>query len=936
MRYLLNKIKSKKNIIGAGLFFLLALQLFSQSKNILISKEQDNLPWDSFVSELEEKHSLHFYYHPDTIPDFNISVSIDQIPLNQLLSDNLNKYHINVAFDDYRNIFLTKETVIQTVLPTDFFEAFAIKEKIIDTIATEEETRDQFHKTNKEYISKTITVGTRKAGIHKKNAVISGYVKSTKDGSPIIGGTIFIKELETGTASDNSGYYTLTVPKGKYTLVLRSVGSEEAKYKVEVLSDGRLDVLLDPELVLLQEVEISSEKYHHVRGIQMGYEKLNVKNIKEIPVVLGERDIVKVALLLPGVQTVGEGTGGFNVRGSPADQNMFYISNVPVYNTSHLFGFFSAFNPDVVNEFTLYKSNIPAKYGGRLSSIFDIGAKQGNQHKFSARGGISPITARILAEGPIIKEKFNFLVGLRSTYSDWVLKFVEDPDIRNSSGKFGDAVTNLSYNINPKNQIKLFTYYSYDEIHLASKTNYNYQNSGASLSWYHTFNKNHDLDLALIYSKYNFNEKNEELDISAYDLSYQLQHCEFNLDFTFRVNEKHTVSYGLNSILYLLDNGKYLPLNNYSLIIPTDLGQEKGIETGLYIADEWKILPRLTFYGGLRYNNYSYLGPNKVFKYRNNAPKTVENIIDTLHFANNALIKTYDGMDIRLAATYLINPDLSLKCSYNSLHQYIFMLSNTIAMSPTDKWKLVDYNIEPMTGDQISIGVYSTIGAKAIEASVEAYYKKVDDLVEYKDGADLIINKVPEMDVLQGKLDSYGIELMLKKPWGRLNGWINYTYSNATVVVDNQLTGEKNNFGLPYPANYDKPHAFNLVANYKFSRRFSLSGNLVYSTGRPITYPTAIYYQNGQKILHYSLRNEYRIPDHFRIDLSVTLEGNLKAKKILHGSWILSVYNLTGRNNAYSVYFKSENGQINGYKLSIFGSPIISLTYDFKLGNYAD
>ena len=300
------------------------------------------------------------------------------------------------------------------------------------------------------------------------------------------------------------------------------------------------------------------------------------------------------------------------------------------------------------------------------------------------------------------------------------------------------------------------------------------------------------------------------------------------------------------------------------------------------------------------------------------------------------MVKGYGGLDVRLSAKYLITPELSVKASYNTLHQYIFMLSNTIALSPTDKWKLASYNIKPMYGDQFSLGFYSNLLSERLEVSVEGYYKNVHDLVEYKDGAELVVNKHPEQDVLQGELESYGVEFMLRKPSGRINGWINYTYSRSLVLVNNPVTGEQNNYGIQYPANYDKPHSVNLVANYKISKRVSISGNIVYSTGRPITYPTSIYYQDGQKILNYSLRNEYRIPDYFRTDVSVKVEGNLKKRKWLHGSWIFSIYNLTGRENAYSVYFRTEEGFIRGYKLSIFAVPIFSVTYDFKLGNYAD
>ena len=926
----------KKIILTIFVLNILYSQVVGQNNEIVINQEYNNLSWEKFVEKIEKNYDIRFYYNPDIIPDILISVNNPPARLIDVLNENLRDYDINAAIDHFGNIFITKAHILTVELPKDFFKLTQSTIKEDDTLGISKKPDKNFLKTNNGYIARTLVVGSKKEGIYKSFAQISGSVLNMKDSLPIIGATVYVEDIGTGSATNEKGIYNLKLRKGNYTMILRSVGFEETKYKVEILSDGQLDFYLAGAVFLIDEVEINAQVQHNVRGIQMGFEKFTMKDIKEIPVVLGEKDIIKVALLLPGVQQVGEGTSGFNVRGSPTDQNLFYMSKIPVYNTSHLFGFFSAFNPDAISDFTLYKSNIPAKYGGRLSSIFDISARQGNKQKFSARGGISPITTRILVEGPAISNKLTYMAGFRSTYSDWVLNFVKDPDVKNSKANFGDAILNLSYQLNNKNKLTFLSYYSYDNIKLASKVDDKYNNTGASLSWNHSLNANHNFNFSLAYGKYNFREDNYEYNLNAYSINYELQHYEADLDFSLTTFKNHKTTYGVNAVLYNIDNGSQLPLNENSIIVPTALGKQKGAEISAYLGDEWKIYPNLTIYGGLRYNNYSYLGPNTVFKYQENLPKKPETIIDTIKYGNNEVIENYNGLDLRLAATYLINPDLSVKFSYNNLHQYIFMLSNTVAPSPTDKWQLCTNNIKPMSGNQFSLGFYSNISNPILEVSVEGYYKTVQNLVEYKDGANLVVNEHPEMDVLQGELNSYGIELMIKKPLGKLNGWINYTYSNATVVVDNKITGEQNNFGQAYPANYDKPHTFNLVANYKITKRLSFSGNVVYSTGRPITYPTAIYYQNGEKILNYSLRNEYRIPDYFRVDIAVKLEGNLKRKKFLHGSWIFSIYNLLGRKNAYSVYFKTEGDQINGYKLSIFGAPIFSITYDFKLGNYND
>lgn len=918
------------------LFFFQSILLIGQEQDVVITKDYEGLTFNEFVTKVESNYPVHFYFEKENIPNFTIKLLHDSTLLQNALEFNLNPLNIEFGIDRHGNIFLTKGERINTSLAEGYFDA-VISVKESDEQSPEETKKDNdFLKTGKHFIVEKVVIGNKKEGAGKRNFILSGRVISSEEDKPIIGGTIYVVETERGTTTDDDGNFFITLKKGNYTLLFNSIESEEKRYKIVGLSDGSLNVTLTKKMFELDEVEIRSERDDNVRGIQMGYVTLDAKDIKEIPVVLGERDIIKVALLLPGVQSVGEGSSGFNVRGSPADQNMFYISSVPVYNSSHFFGFFSAFNPDVVDEFTLYKSNIPALYGGRLSSIFDVSTKQGNMKKFSARGGISPITARLMVEGPIVKEKLSFLASFRTTYSDWVLRMMNNPDLKNSQASFSDATLNLSYNVNNKNRLNVFGYYSRDNATLANQTTFSYENIGASLSWFHTFNRKFDFNMSLDYCGYGFEEQNQELTIAAYEQNYRLNHYEFDWRFNFRPNDKHFINAGINGIHYGINNGDFGPLNDVSLVVPINLGTEQGVEAGIYISDEWKALPNLTLYGGLRYNGFANLGPKTIYEYEPGMPREPENIIDTLSFGKNEIVKSYGGLDYRLAATYVITPNLSVKASYNRLHQYIFMLSNTIALAPTDKWKLVDYYIDPMVGDQVSMGVYTNFSKQRFQASVEAYYKKVDNLVEYKDGADLVINEYPERDVLQGQLNSYGIEFMIKKPYGRLNGWINYTYSRSIVDVVDGETGEVNNFGMSYPANWDKPHAFNLVANYKLSRRLSISGDVVYSTGRPITYPTAIYYQDGQEILHYSLRNEYRLPDYFRMDASVILEGNLKKKKILHGSWIFSVYNLTGRKNAYSVYFESVNGSIQGYKLSIFGTQIFSITYDFKLGNIND
>lgn len=938
MEKLLPAKQSLLILVMACLLWCLTLRAQAQKNDYFVDRTYHDLTWENFVEKAESELDVRIYFIPGEMPDFRITIKRINVPLIEVLRENMELLGMDVRYLPKGNFFVSRGMPLTDQLPGDFFPEPDLEAEIPETEPMDKrpEEKTDYLNTREDYISRNVMIGTRREGFNQKTAVIAGYVSSSEDGSPVVQAVIKVEETGKYTTTNDDGFYRLELKKGKYSLSVSSMGMYEKKIVAEVRSSGTLNIRLDSRAYMLEEAVITSNVHHNVKGTQMGFEQLTAKSIREIPVVLGEKDYIKVAMLLPGIQTVGEVSSGFNVRGSPADQNLFYISELPVYNVSHLFGFFSAFNADAVNEFSLYKSNIPAKYGGRLSSIFDITARQGNADHFSARGGISPVTGRLLVEGPIKKGKASYLVGVRSTYSDWVLKQANNIDIKNSSASFADAVANLWFRIDNRNQLKIFTYGSYDATDLALGPRNNYYNAGASVQWQHDFTQRHKGNFTAIFSKYHFEEENDEVAISAYRQSFGMEHSSLRADLSYRLSDSHRIDYGLNTVVYQLHQGDFIPLTSESGVTPKGFEPEKGLENSLYIGDNWKVNKNLELSGGLRYTWYAYLGPRTVYTYKPGAPRIGENITGSDTYGENELIKGYHNLDYRLAAKYMINDEFSVKGSYNRLHQYIFLLSNTIAVSPTDKWKLVDSHIEPLAGDQFSAGLYKNFLGNSIEASVEAYYKTVNNLVEYKDGASFLVNEIPETDIIQGELDAWGIELMLKKKLGDLTGWINYTYSKTEVLVKNEITGEENNFGMPYPANYDKPHALNFVLNYRLSRRLSFSGNVVYATGRPITYPTAIYYQDGIEITHFSSRNEFRLPDYFRIDLSVNIEGNLKKSKLAHGSWSFSIYNVTGRKNAYSVYFRNEDGKIKGYKLSIFGTLIPSVTYNFKLGNYED
>lgn len=919
-------------IIICGLWFSSFAQKNDlEIKDIVLDQTFSNLDWTAFVNKVEDNYKVHFYYLTDDLPEFQISFTNESITLRKVLIEHLLPYNVFVSSDKFGNIFLSKNATVSTNLPPNFFKIEEKKESPEEKV---DKTDKNFIQTTEEFVAETIIVGNKEKGVNKLVATINGNAINSITNQNVEGATIVDLISGKGAVTDANGNYKITLNIGKHMFRISSVNILEKQIEIDLQSDGRLDLVLDDKIIMLHDVIISAEKDGKVTGTQMGLDKVSTKNVKKIPLVFGEKDIIKVALLLPGVQTVGEGSSGFNVRGSPTDQNLFYINHIPIYNTSHLSGFFSAFNADVIDEFSLYKSNIPLQYGGRLSSVFEIKTKTGNKDKVTARGGIGPITGRLTVEGPLKKDKSSFLIGARSTYSDWIFNFVKDPMIKNSKAQFSDLVTNFSFHLDDYNQINVFTYYSTDNMDLYSQTKYNYQNYGASVAWKHYYKNKNSFEISLAHSGYQFGEDNSQLEVASYQHNNAINHTEFKAFYEFVPAENHRIQVGINSTLYQIDKGIYDPLTSASFIEHIDLGKEKGIESAIFISDEWKVNQKLTFSGGIRFNSFSYFGPQEVNKYVDGLPFVNDNITEVLQFDNWEAIKTYGGLDFRFGINHLITDNISVKVAYNRLHQYIYMLSNTIAVSPNYKWKLSDYNSKPIIGDQLSLGLYSNLWNKKYVFSLETYYKFSQNIVETKDGANLFFNKYTEQATLQGNLNAYGVELMLKKVSGRFSGWINYTYSNSSILVDSQFAENRINYGEAYPSNYDKPHAFNIVGNFDFSRRVSLSSNVVYSTGRPITYPTAVYTYGDIPTLSYSSRNAYRIPDYFRVDLSLNVEGNLLKHKLGHGTWAFSIYNVLGRKNAFSVYFKENEGEIRAYKLSIFGAPIFSVTYNFKLGNY--
>ncbi|WPU98452.1 TonB-dependent receptor [Mucilaginibacter sp. cycad4] len=898
-------------------------------KSISVNFQQATI--EQFVTELEAKSGYSFFYDPMQFDSLKVTLQVTNKPVETILSQAFKNTGFSFAITKQQQVFLTKGREIQTGLAVGYFGITAAnataanmsvspvnadldKDKKIPEATTENKLYEIGVKTN------TIEAGT---------ATLSGYVKEAKSGESVTGASIYVTNTKTGVATDQFGYFTIKLPKGRQVLSVRGIGMRDTRRQIILYSDGKIIIEMQEQVTSLKEVKISAEKVANVRNVQLGVNRLDIKSIKQVPTVFGEADILRVVLTLPGVQSVGEATTGFNVRGGSADQNLILMNDATIYNPSHFFGFFSSFNPDIVKDIELYKSSIPERFGGRLSSVLDVTNREGNKKKFTGSAGIGLITSRLNVEGPIIKDKTSFSFGGRTTYSDWLLKLLPDA-YKHSSASFYDLNLDISHQIDDKNNLYLTSYISRDKFRLNSDTAYSYSNRNINLKWKHNFNNKLFSVITAGIDKYQYDVLSADNPVNAYKLNFDINQSNFKTDFTYYLNRKNTVDFGLSSIYYKLHPGSFQPLGAQSLAAPDVVAAQQALESALYLGDKFDVTDDLSISGGVRYSIYNFLGPQTVYNYAPNLPKTSANLLDSTNYASGKFIKTYSGPEIRVSARYQLGDNLSIKGGYNTLRQYIHLLSNTTAISPTDVWQLSDPNIKPQYGDQVSLGLYHNLKSNTIETSVEVYYKRLRDYLDYKSGANLVLNHHIETDVVGTQGKAYGIEFLVKKATGKANGWISYTYSRTFLRQNDPNAGDLINGGAYYPANFDKPHAFNFIGNYRFSHRFSVSLNLTYSTGRPITLPIAKYEYGGSERVFYSDRNQYRIPDYFRSDFSMNIEGNHKVHQLTHNSFTIGVYNLTGRQNAYSTFFTEQGGVINGYKLSIFAKPIPFINYNIR------
>jgi len=833
-------------------------------------------------------------------------------------------FEVSVFEDNY--IFILKDRKLNTLIPEDYFKVRPGQRERENTMGLLINPLEQ--KATSE--NKVYTIGDENASNVPVRVILTGTITDFKTGEPIVGAVIYTENMINAATTDAFGFYTLQLPSGRQRLLLKSIGLKETYRQVMLYGNGKLDIELEEQVYSLREVVVTADRNANIINTTIGVERIQIKEIKNVPTVFGETDVIRVVMMLPGVKAVGEASSGFNVRGGATDQNLILFNNGTIYNPTHLFGFFSAFNPDLVKDIELYKSSIPTKYGGRISSVLDITGREGNKKEFTGSASLGLLTSRMTLEGPI-GENTSFILGGRTTYSDWMLQMLPDNSGYNE-GKAGfyDMNVIIDHKFSDRDNLYLSGYYSHDRFQFTEFDKYGYTNINASAKWRHLFSNQLTSSFIVGYDHYDYKNWLSENPYEAYLLQFGINQNFAKLDFTSYLNDNHTLDFGLGTILYQLNPGDFTPDAPVSLIKPDHIQQEKALESAIYLADRWDITPAFSVNAGIRYSLFNAIGPRTYNLYDPAFLPQETSITATKEVMGNSLFQTWQYPELRLSARYIFNEDLSVKAGVNTLSQYIHKLSNTTIMSPTDTWKLSDANIKPQKGMQAAVGVYKNFMKNAVETSVEVYYKTMIDYLDYRSGAQLMMNHHIETDVISTQGRAYGVEVMLKKTQGKLNGWLSYSWSKTELRQHDKRDDRPVNRGEWYPADYDKPHEFKFAGNYKFTQRYSVSLNCDYSTGRPITLPTSKYDYAGGEVVYYSERNQYRIPDYFRLDFAVNIEPSHHLTLLTHSSISFGVYNLTGRKNAYSVYYTAENGVLKGYLMSIFGAPIPYVSYNIK------
>ncbi|MEM1336114.1 MAG: TonB-dependent receptor [Bacteroidota bacterium] len=920
------------HIITVLLIVLITIPSYSQEKTI--SLRLDEIPLEDALLVVEEALDIRFFFSSNWLEDKTVSLEVTDATLSETLDQLFAETEFNYyVLEEENRVVVLRNTVVYDALPLGFFGR-------MDSLPNAQQNNRAVNRPPPVFLSENTAATPKKyplARIGKTDPTtsksryrLSGKAINSRTGEPIPDLAIRIQSTNELVVTDENGQFEVGLAPGYNKLSTRALGIADTEREVIMYNDGELNLILEEGLEQLEEVVVEADAVDNVEDVGTGTETIDLEESKNIPLVLGERDLLQVAKALPGISSAGEGATGINVRGGKTDQNLVLLDDAVIYNPTHFFGIFQALNPFTTEGADIYKGSVPVEFGGRLSSVFDIRTKNGNEKEFSGEGSIGPVTGNLALEIPIKKDTSSLVIGGRGAYADWILRSLDDEDLSNSEASFFDGIVKYHHRFNENNEIKGTAYFSRDDFSITSDSLYNYTNRLASVRWNHRYNEKTSGALLVANSDYRFGIDFDGEANTDFDLNYSINETELKYKLNTVINEKHILDYGITSKLYAVNPGSIEPVGGGSDVAPIFIDEEHAVEGAVFIGDEITVTDRLKVDLGLRYAFFAALGSGTQRTYFDGQPRNEATVLDTISYNSGEVIETYGGPEVRVAARYLLAPDFSVKASFNNAYQFVHTLTNNTTVSPIDTWKLSDLNIEPQTGFQAALGFYRNFNDDMFEVSLEGYYKRMDNVLDFKTGADLLLNENVETEVLQGDGKAYGVEFLIKKNRGKLNGWLGYTYARSMYRFDSEFSEERINNGEFFPSNFDKPHDISVIANYKLTKRYSFSANFVYQTGRPVTYPIGTFRFNNADFVAFSDRNAFRIPDFYRLDLGVNIEGNHKKNKLAHSFWTISVYNVLGRNNPYSVFFVTEAGEVRALQSSIFAIPVPSITYNFK------
>ncbi|MEO0553904.1 MAG: carboxypeptidase-like regulatory domain-containing protein [Bacteroidota bacterium] len=890
---------SKPFYISVSLAVLIDLliigKLSSQDiTNLRLNKIERGSNLISVLKLVESSYNLKFYYRLEDLDALRLKKSYSNITLEFFFTE------ILPVFGFTHSLYREKYVVI---LPS----------KLKDTTKPE-----------------VITIGKPSSNTE---VILKGRITSAQTGEPLIGAYFLLKGRNKGVVADKNGEYEIILSKQTHDVEVSFLGMQTENFRLKVQGNGLFDIELFNETQQLEAIVVTDQRENaNVLSTTMSSIKLTSKTIKEIPALLGEPDVIRAIQLLPGVSTVGEGASGFNVRGGNVDQNLILIDGAPIYNTSHVFGFFSAVNTESIQNFRLYKGGLPSKYGGRTSSVLELNMDEGDRQDFSFKGNVGTTSSNAVVQGPIIPDRASFLVSGRISYLNWAFDAARDIDVRNSSASYNDVSSKLSFLIGKKHKFNITGYLSNDQAQLSDELDFEYSNRIVASNWTTAFNQNLSAEFTASISSYENDVRDNEL-TREQKVSSGIQALRLSalIDGRYR---NHTINLGGDLTSYSIQPGERIPDSQESAITPLVLDEQNSEAIGIFIEDEFRVNTYLTLTLGVRYAIFRNLGPASVPIYNEEILSPFSQVTETLQFSDGEAFDSMEGLEPRFSLRWLLGPTSSVKFNYQRTQQFLHLISNTVATDPFAYWYSSNRYIRPQQSDQWAFGYFRNVSNNQVELSAEVYYKQNSNAIDYRGGMDLSAIPNLELETLSAEERAYGIEFLIKKTTGRLNGWLALTLSRTERQIEGDQRINEINSGEYFPSNFDRPIDFSSFINYEFSRRWKLGANFSYSTGRPVSFPDQRFDLDGVEVVRFSERNNFRIPDYHRLDVSLTFEGNLKRKKLLSGSWTFSVYNLYGRRNPFSVFFGRRalsDPLFTPYQISILARPFPSLTYSLTI-----